>query len=286
MRNIMMMGALGFALVLSGCDDPSNSSSSLNPQGGGASGAPEVMLASDMAPRRAAVGFKAQSGPSTRMEIGRSYRIEIAQGGVDAAMQADRKACLEFGCVITSVNASKVSGKPRASLSAMVPQEKASAFHDHVMGAQNRVVTSFQETAHNRNEQYQDIKSRLERLEFMRKRLFALADQKSDKVGELLQVERELMRVETDIERLTRNRKGVEKVTDNVAFNLNYRARPLKAGDVDFTPFKGLLSDMTNTMFQAVRTTMLWIARWLPAVLFGLGALYLMMRHKSDEDDA
>lgn len=274
----MLSLTLGAMLAVSGCDDAPTQNASQ----GLSAPASEMMLMADSAPRGARM-LKAQSDP--RMEIGRRYRFEITNGTVDAAMQTDRGACLEYGCVITSVTTSKVSGVPMASLSALVPKDQANAFHDSVMSAQDRIVTSFQETAHNRNDQYQDINARLKRLEFMRKRLFALADQKSDKVGELLQVERELMRVETDIERLMRTRMGVEKVTDNVTFSLSYRARPLKAGDVDFTPFKGLLSDMVNTMFQAVRTTLLWLVRWLPAVLFGFLVFYLFTRRSTDDDD-
>ncbi|MBL4614663.1 MAG: DUF4349 domain-containing protein [Magnetovibrio sp.] len=282
MRKIVVLGALGFALALAGCDDSSNTSSSQAYQGSAAPLAPEMMLATDMVPQRGRA-LKAQSS-APRMEIGRSYRIEITQGQVEAAMQADHKACLKFGCVVTSVSSSLVSDRPMASLRALVPKDNAGAFHEYVMAAPDRVIASFQQTATNREEQYQDIKSRLERLEFMRKRLFSLADKKSDKVGELLQVERELMRVETDIERLTRNRKGVEKVTDNVAFNLNYRARPPKAGDIDFSPFTRLLSDMANTVIGATRTTLLWLARWMPVAFLVWGLFYIVRRRFGDDD--
>lgn len=68
------------------------------------------------------------------------------------------------------------------------------AFHDLVTGTPDRVLTSFNETTQNREEQHQNMKIQLERLGFMRKRFYALADQKSGEVGDLLQVERELSR--------------------------------------------------------------------------------------------
>jgi len=279
MRPTVLLAALAVVLALSGCDEPPRDAS--DTPGAMTKGAPTSMMnvaapqrlmASEMMTRDAAP----RTGP--RMQIGRTYAIEVSKGPVSEAMQADRAFCLKLGCTVTAVNASKNSDHPTASLSAMVALDKADEFHAFVMGAEGRDVSSFQETAQNRDERYQDLQARLERLVYMRKRLYTLADQKSSNIGELLQVERELMRVETDIERLTRDRKGLEKVTDNVAFNLHYSERPPKAGDVNFSPFSGLASDVANTVIYAVRITVLWLARWLPAALLVLGGAFLVRR--------
>lgn len=290
MRPTVLLSALAVVLTLSGCDEPPRDAS--DTPGAIAKGAPTSMM-SVAAPQRLMVSetMSRDATPLTgshtgpRMQIGRTYAIEVSKGPVSEAMQADRAFCLKLGCTVTAVNASKHSDRPTASLSAMVALSKADEFHAFVMGAEGRDVTSFQETAQNRDERYQDLQARLERLVYMRKRLYALADQKSYKIGELLQVERELMRVETDIERLTRDRKGLEKVTDNVAFNLHYTERPPKAGDVNFSPFAGLASDAANTVIYAVRITILWLARWLPAALLVLGGAYLVRRRLRAKTD-
>ena len=272
-------------LALSGCDesprDP-NRDGTVTPTGT-TKAAPTAMM-SLAAPQRMAAREMGGRDDGPRMQIGRSYAIEISQGPVAEAMHADRDFCLKLGCTITAVNTSKSTAHPTASLNALVVLDKAGQFNAFVMGAEGRDVTSFQETAQNREEHYQDLQARLERLAYMRKRLYTLADQKSSKIGELLQVERELMRVETDIERLTRDRKGLEKVTDNVAFNLHYTERPPKAGDVDFSPFAGLASDAANTVIYGVRVTVLWLARWLPATLLVLGGVYLVRRRLRTTD--
>lgn len=274
MKHVVYLAVLAAGLALSGCDDaPQNQESASYAQGP----RPQMTLMADAPMARAAKSMSYQDGP--RMEIGRNYAIEITEGSVSEALQADRDVCLQLGCVVTAVNTSDQFDAPSGSLNAFVPQANAAKFHDHLVGAPNRVVTSFNETAQNREDNYQDVKVRLERLEYMRKRLYGLADQKSDKVADLLQVERELMRVETDIERLTQDRKGIEKVTDNVSFFISYAEQPPKAGDVNFAPLKGLFSDMANTFIAAVRYTAVWLARWLPAALL-IGLVVLGLRRR------
>ena len=280
MNRTVWIAVLTAGLALSACDDASTTGTS-DPTSTRAPQS-ERMLMADAAPRGGLAMSAKASAP--RMQIGRSYDIEIFDGEVAAALAADRLACLKLDCVITSVNTSKAHGRPTAMLHALVPQDKAGQFHDHLQSTPGRDVTSFNENAQNREEHYQNIKARLERLEFMRKRLYVLADKKSEQVGELLQVERELLRVDTDIERLTRERKGLEKVTDNVTFTVAYSQRPPKAGDVDFSPFTGLLSDALNTFLNAIRTTTLWIARWMPVILLlAIGALWLRSKKRAED---
>jgi|GEM_PF-1481549 len=280
MRSAILFSMMSVVLVLSACDEPPRN----GPPNDGASSPERVMkgpppaLMSQAAPQRMITRDIAPTDRGPRMQIGRTYQIEIAKGPVAEAMQADRAYCLKLGCTVTAVNTSKRAAHPTASLRALVARDIADDFHAYVMGAEGRDVTGFQETAQNRDERYQDLQARLERLIYMRKRLFTLADQKSSNIGELLQVERELMRVETDIERLTRDRKGLEKVTDNVAFTLDYTERPPKAGDVNFAPFTGLMSDVANTIIYAVRVTVLWLARWLPASVLVLLVAYFVRR--------
>lgn len=278
-RVLVGLTVVALGLGLSACED--QGSVSPNPPAPRSMPQTEMMMSADMTPRGVMSAMKAEPN-AQRMEIGRNYGIEVTKGEVDAAMQADRDVCLKLGCVITDVSTSQFDGRPVATLNALIPQAKEGDFHTHVMNAPNRIIASFHETARNREQQHQDVSARLERLEFMKKRLFALADQKSKNVGELLQVERELMRVETEIERLTRNRKNIEKVTDNVAFSMRYTIRPPKAGDVDFSPFAGLLSDAANTLIHALRITVLWIARWLPVmIIVGVGVLWFRHRKRA-----
>jgi len=275
MRLWSVCSVVVMSVLLVACDEQAN--------GGTTSGmvqergaAQPLMMAADMSSSRSVAGFRAKS--EARMQIDRSYDIEISQGDVGAALETDRAVCLKLGCVITAQHTATFDGRPNATLSALVPLDKVQDFHAHLTETSGREVMAFNETAQNRQEQHQNLKSRLERLEFMRKRLYTLAEQKSDEVGDLLQVERELLRVDTDIERLTRERKGLEKVTDNVTFTITYRPRPPKAGDVDFSPLSGLLGDMANTFVWGIRALALWTARWLPVVILVLIGAYVVRR--------
>lgn len=282
MRLVSILGMCAAALMLAGCDDPTPRGETGNGGGGGTYGRPEMMMAADAVPR--ALSAVAKAAPSPRMEVRRNYVFEIEGDDLSAALQADRTACLKLGCVVTEMSSTKERRQPFAVMNVLVPQKQAEDFHQFLVSAEGRDVISFQISAQNREEQHQDIVARLERLEFMRKRLYALAEKKSDKIGDLLQVERELTRVEQEIEHLTRNRKSVEKVTDNVAFALTYHPRPPKAGDVDFTPLKGVLADMANTFIWGARVTVLWLARWSPAALLGLLAVWVVWRRKGRAD--
>ncbi|MCW8916756.1 MAG: DUF4349 domain-containing protein [Magnetovibrio sp.] len=274
MRASIWLSVIAAAVLVVACDEPTDSS-----VGGEEPRLPVARSAMMMA---ADTSMGAES--AQRMEVGRSYRVEVTEGSVKEALEIDRSACLKFECVIKSVSSAENTSYPNASLQALVPMAQADAFHDHIMGVAGRVIAKFNETAANREQSHQDLEARLERLEFMKKRLYQLADQKSKKVGDLLQVERELMRVETDIERLTRQRKGIEKVTDNVAFSLQYKLRPPKAGDVNFSPFQGLVSDSINMLFKGVRLTVLWIARWFPVMVLVGGAVWLIRRRRINHD--
>ena len=276
MKNPMKIG-LAVALlgaVLTACDpessDESRSHAAPPPMG------KAMLMAADSAPM---MRSEAASGP--RMEIGRNYSIEIDED-LTAQLERDRTECLKLNCVITAQSQSGHKDRPTAHLTAQVPGEKANQFHAFLSEGEGRHVVNFHETARNRDQAYQDTEARLKRLNFMRERLYTLADKKSSKVGDLVQVERELMRVEGDIERLMRQKQNIEKVTDNVAFSISYSMRPPKAGDINFGPLSGLLSDSFNAFIRGVRATTLWIARWLPAVLLG-GLVVWLWRRRSHE---
>ena len=272
-KRLVVLAIAGIAL--SACDPEStedNRSYNEPPMG------KAMLMAADSAPM-----MRSEAASAPRMEIGRNYSIEIDED-LKAQLERDRTECLRLNCVITNQSQSGHRDRPTAYLRAQVPGEKANQFHAFISEGKGRHIVNFNETARNRDQAYQDTEARLKRLNFMRERLYALADKKSSKVGELVQVERELMRVEGDIERLTLQKQNIEKVTDNVAFSLSYSMRPPKAGDVNFGPLSGLLSDSFNAFIRGVRATTIWIARWLPAVLLGGFVFWLWYRRRNSTE--
>ncbi|MEG3617411.1 DUF4349 domain-containing protein [Magnetovibrio sp. PR-2] len=279
MKNPVRIGVVlvAVSVLLSACDPESsddNSRSSAPPMG------KAMLMAADAPMMRSEAAMASNAGP--RMEIGRNYSLEI-DDDINAQLERDRTECLKLNCVITNQSQTGHAQRPTAHLRAQVPGEKANQFHAFLSEGEGRHIVNFNETARNRDQAYQDTEARIKRLNFMRERLYALADKKSSKIGDLVQVERELMRVEGDIERLTRQKQNIEKVTDNVTFSISYALRPPKAGDVNLGPLSGLLSDSFNAFIRGIRATTIWIARWLPVVLLaGLG-LWLWRRRRSDD---
>ena len=123
-----------------------------------------------------------------------------------------------------------------------------------------------------------DTSARLQAQRTLRERLLKLLDRETDKVGELLQIERELARVQGEIEstdsylKVLRGRVAMDRMS------LRYEALRSAVSESAIQPVLDACTDFLATLSQSFAVLVLFVAGTLPWLLLGLPSLWISVR--------
>ena len=180
----------------------------------GANGAAAPLAQADEAPLRRYVAL--------RHEI----NIMTPAGAVESAWQQAQDACVAAGCeVLASVVSRDEQRRPSsASLQARVPPGALDAFLAKVTKLGS--VGQYAQTADDKTDDVIDTDARLKNMVAFRDRLRGLLATPGARLKEVIEVERELVRVQSELDSLTSRRKALSQQTDMVHVSINFQATP------------------------------------------------------------
>lgn len=243
-RPLMILSlSAGFCVGLASCSKPSNfSRNEVSFAEDSVESAPQIMAS---APRMAKMktassldsisnssylGNSSEAGGETNFSDSSTERKLIKNGDISVEVQNLSNAekavgewALKFGGYIES----SYSGETNGSITVRIPAEK---FDEAMSEAGNfGAVKSQNISTQDVSERFYDLKTRLESKKVMRERLQKYLSQAKD-VKDMLQIERELNSVVTDIENMegsmARLSSQIDLSTITVSYSLPYRADP------------------------------------------------------------
>lgn len=161
-----------------------------------------------------------------RLAVRHDLQVQTSADAVESAYQTAQAACAEAGCELMSSQLSRDDERrpSQALLDVRVPQDKAAALLARFSAI--GTVGSHQTSSEDKTDEVIDVDARLQNMAAFRDRLRVLMDKSGAKLGELIEVERELVRVQSELDSLTSRRKALASLTDKVRVVLSINARP------------------------------------------------------------
>jgi len=185
--------------------------------------------------KRAAAAELAQSakaGADTASEVRRyvavrhTLQIFTAADGVEAAWRDATDACTAAGCEV--LNAALERNDERrpatATLEARVPPQQLEAFLARISGLGRTGLNA--RTAEDKTDTVLDTEARLKNQTAFRDHLRVLMATPGAKLKDLIEVERELVQVQSELDSLASQRKVLANETERVHVSISFGAQP------------------------------------------------------------
>ncbi|HRD45453.1 MAG TPA: DUF4349 domain-containing protein, partial [Caulobacter sp.] len=213
------------------------------------------------------------------------YAIETPAGKVRALAASHEAACVAAGPAQCQVTSFLVQEFGEDSLRATLELHAAPAWlkrfrdglSDDAKGAGGRVNSS-NVSSEDLSRQIVDTEARLRAMTTLRDRLQALLADRPGKLSDLVEIERELARVQGDIDSTTsqlavmRGRVAMSEVT------LNYESRGVLAPRGVWSPLVNAFTDFIGIVAFTLAAMVRLVAWLLPWILIGGGLLWLFRK--------
>lgn len=223
----------------------------------------------------------------SRIEERRSYTLAFDEADPLVVMYREvQEACQESAdCQIEqgSLNTPRY-GHANGHLALRIIREQVDSAEAVRLVADSPDLSGVEVTRNDRTQQMIDTDARLTQQIVLRERLKELAEQgrgfSERRIQDLLQVERELARVQGEIESMQGQSRHLARVTDSVAvsvrFNQQRRIEPAQYGV--FSPLLRALDRSVELFFESVGQVILVVVFLTPWVIIGIPALWLLSR--------
>lgn len=123
-----------------------------------------------------------------------------------------------------------------------------------------------------------DSDAKLNALKTLRSRLIGLLETKGSQLKDLIAVERELARVQGQIESSTARLRVLRTRVAMSQVHLNYETKSVAASRSSFTPIKRALNDFIGTVAHGFAGVIRFVAFILPWLIVGIPLLWLVRR--------
>ncbi|MEO8155004.1 MAG: DUF4349 domain-containing protein [Rhizobacter sp.] len=272
------------ALLLGACSEKPGASDAASPQRGLIAAAPAAFLAqskvaSDMAEA------PPQEAPLRRyLAVRHELLIQTEAEAVEAAWRQANDACAVAGCeVLGSTLMHDDQRRPAtAQLEARVPPDKLDAFLKQVSALGS--VGQHSKTAEDKTDEVIDTEARLKNLAEFRDSLRRMLATPGAKLKDLIDVERELVRVQSELDSLASRRKALANQTDKVHVSLSFSARPSVLESGMWSPVSEAITGAGRMLAHSVAGLISFVVVALPwalmLTLVGWGLRVLWRRRR------
>jgi hypothetical protein len=220
-----------------------------------------------------AQAVKANSALPRLIALRHELEIVTAPEAVEGAWRAANQACADAGCdVIGSTLIRNDARHPtKATLEARVPRATFAAFLAKTtsLGAVGRHEIS----AEDKTDEVIDVEARLKNLSEFRDRLRSMLATPGAKLTDLVDVERELVRVQSELDSLNTRRKVLAGETERVHVVLEFRARATVLETGAWAPVTDALSGAGRMLASSIGAAISFVIAALPWLLLLWGAV-------------
>lgn len=202
--------------------------------------------------------------------------VELSAATLQAGFEAAVKHCEALQCQILSANFNKETpyNPPSASLSARVPPRNVAVFLTGL--AKSGDITQHGREAEDKTNQVVDADARIKNLTELRDRLRLMLNDKSAKLKDIIDVERELANTQSQLDSIVSVRKILSLETDLVAVNVDFSAKQGITEQGFFSPVARALKDAGRVMMESLAAVITFVMTALPWLLIGIPGLIII----------
>lgn len=275
-----------FAVTLTGCFEDKNSQPMMKGMVGGYGGR---AISADLAVMSAPPMAQAKGMRSSEMTLDRSQfegrhiaeshqlQVETPREDLQTRYQRDLKQCVKLGCQIIG---SQIQSDGYGYLNARISPENLGKYLDFITQGPGE-VKSHQVGADDMTSQYVDTEARLKNQTALRDRLLKLLEAAAaKKVEDILNIERELARVQGEIDSLKGQREALTQQTARAMVSVNYSVPP-RAVEIEYHDIANSLRYAWNGFLQSVSEAIAFVLRaipWIPTWFVGGWLLVKVIR--------
>ncbi|MDP3087833.1 MAG: DUF4349 domain-containing protein [Methylotenera sp.] len=204
-----------------------------------------------------------------------SLMIETSSRKMQAAFDETVSRCEQLNCQILSANFNRQTpySAPSASLSVRVPPRSVEIFLTGL--AKNGDVLQHHRDTEDKTDAVIDADARIKNLIEFRDSLRAMLGDKSAKFKDLIEVQRELVNTQSQLDSINGIRKSLAQETEMVAVNIDFSAEQSIAEQSFFAPVIQALDNAGRIMMESIAAIITFLMTILPWLVFGIPMIIL-----------
>jgi hypothetical protein len=204
-----------------------------------------------------------------------SLTVETEAEKIQAAFDATVANCEQLKCQILSANYNHETpyNPPSASLSVRVPPRSVEIFLSGL--AKNSEVLQHHRDSEDKTDAVIDAEARIKNLTEFRDSLRVMLMDKSAKFKDLIEVQRELVNTQSELDTIQGVRKVLAQETELVAVTIDFTAKQGITEQGFFSPVAHAIKDAGRVMMESLATVITFFVTILPWMLVGIPMLIL-----------
>jgi len=222
----------------------------------------EAMLARDGAPTDFSATTTASDSALPQYLAERQYWVmELPESGIEARWQAHVALCRN-GCeVLQAAIANSAQAPVSASLQLRVARAHAAALLKSMSSPE---VKERRIEREDKTLQVVDVEARLKNLGELRDRLRKLLESRPGALKDVLDTERELARVQGDLDAMAAQRKALANETEKILLNVEYRPEASITQTGALQPLAEVFGNAGRALAESMAEALMFIIRILP----------------------
>jgi hypothetical protein len=244
------------AVMLAGCQ-PGETPQTLSPEASDNAAAERTIAMASAAPPPAEAGERAPKFLAERQ----FWVFEIRESDIEKRWQAHLALCTG-PCEVLNASISKSAASPAyASLQLRVPRGEAGKLFAAMAGPD---IIERRVEREDKTLQVVDVEARLQNLTQLRERLRGLQAQYKGGLKDLLETEKELARVQGELDAMSAQRKVLANETEKILLNAEYRPKPVLGETGTLQPLVEAWRNAGHTFARNLGSAMLFLVGALP----------------------
>jgi hypothetical protein len=204
--------------------------------------------------------------------------VETPAEQMQANFDATVAHCQQLKCQILSANYNRETAysPPSASLSARIPPRSVAVFLAGL--AKSGEVLQHHRSSEDKTDAVIDAEARIKNLTEFRDNLRAMLSDKSAKFKDLIEVQRELVNTQSELDGIQGVRKVLAQETELVAINIDFTAKQGITEQGFFSPVAQAFKNAGHVMMESLASVITFFVTILPWLIFGIPALILIRK--------
>ena len=204
--------------------------------------------------------------------------VETPTEQMQANFDATVAHCQQLKCQILSANYNRETAysPPSASLSARIPPRSVAVFLAGL--AKSGEVLQHHRSSEDKTDAVIDAEARIKNLTEFRDNLRAMLSDKSAKFKDLIEVQRELVNTQSELDGIQGVRKVLAQETELVAINIDFTAKQGITEQGFFSPVAQAFKNAGHVMMESLASVITFFVTILPWLIFGISSLILIRK--------
>ena len=227
------------------------------------------------------------SGPAPTLFLAYSYAMgfEVPSERLDPLMATHVQACVSAGPRLCQLIASNRSGDPQSFMQGAISLRGEPAWlRTYMAGMETQVdaaggrIVSQSTGTEDLTRAIVDTEARLRALTSLRDRLQDLLRSRPGRLADLLEVERELARVQGEIDSIQSNLAVMRTRVAMSELHLNYQSSPRPLGSDTFSPLRDAFASFLGIIVGVFAVMVVFVAALIPFLIVGVPLVWLLLR--------